>query len=120
MPDSYMADVSEWQSDIDADAYQRGGYDVLICRTYSGHDPDAKMPGRRDYLRGSGLAGIGWYCYLESGYDPADQARASSPRSASSKRTSGRSSTTRRAPATRPAAPRSFSTSSTRGRVSRR
>lgn len=76
MPDSYMADVSEWQENVDAAAYQKGGYHVLICRTYNGHEPDNKMPGRRDYLRGSGLDGVGWYCYLESGYDPADQARA--------------------------------------------
>ena len=76
MADSFMADVSEWQSDVDAAAYKKGGYQVIICRTYSGYSPDKKMSGRRDYLRGAGLAGIGWYCYLAASKDPADQARA--------------------------------------------
>lgn len=76
MADTYMIDISEWQSDIDAPTYKKAGYELIICRTYSGYSPDKKMPGRRDYLRGAGLTGIGWYCYLAASKDPADQARA--------------------------------------------
>jgi GH25 family lysozyme M1 (1,4-beta-N-acetylmuramidase) len=79
MTDIRMADISEWQSDIDAPAYLNGGNSCLICRTYSGQRPDKTMPGRRDYLRKHSFTGLGWYAYLSassSAASPTDQARA--------------------------------------------
>jgi GH25 family lysozyme M1 (1,4-beta-N-acetylmuramidase) len=76
MADIYMADISEFQANIDAPTYLAGGCETVICRTHNGYRPDHKCPGRIDYLRGHNFVGIGWYQYLVSGQDPAAQARA--------------------------------------------
>jgi GH25 family lysozyme M1 (1,4-beta-N-acetylmuramidase) len=75
MPDITIADISEYQTTINADAYLAGGHEILICRTYNGYRPDYTMPGRREYLRSRPFAGVGWYAYLARNVDPAGQAR---------------------------------------------
>lgn len=75
MTDIRMADISEWQSSVDAGAYLGGGYQCIIARTHSGNRPDKMMPARRDYLRGFKFTGLGWYQYLVSSRDAAAQAR---------------------------------------------
>jgi hypothetical protein len=74
MPDIRMADVSEFQDNVDAPAYIAAGHEIIICRTYNGNRPDHKMPGRRDYLRAQPFKGIGWYAYLEPGPSAEQQA----------------------------------------------
>src|SRR5215467_12410618 len=69
-----LADISEYQANVDGNAYVHGGYGAIICRAHNGYRADHKMPGRRDYLRGCGLTGIGWYQYLAADRDPTDQA----------------------------------------------
>lgn len=75
MTDIRMADISEWQGDVDAGAYLHAGYECIIARTHSGNRPDKTMPARRDYLRGYDFTGIGWYQYLVASRDAGDQAR---------------------------------------------
>lgn len=74
MTDIYMADVSEFQGNVDAQKYISAGNECIICRTYNGYRPDNMMPGRRDYLRGQPFTGVGWYAYLEDGVDAVEQA----------------------------------------------
>jgi GH25 family lysozyme M1 (1,4-beta-N-acetylmuramidase) len=74
--DIRMADVSEWQSNVDATAYLNAGYKCIIARTYSGYRLDKTMPGRRDYLRGFDFTALGWYAYLAQDVDAKTQARA--------------------------------------------
>ena len=75
MTDTLLADASEFQADIDADAYIRGGHGVLVCRTHNGNRADRKMPERATYLRGKPFVALGWYQYLVPDVDPATQAR---------------------------------------------
>jgi GH25 family lysozyme M1 (1,4-beta-N-acetylmuramidase) len=70
-----FADISEFQENIDADAYIKGGHDVIICRTHNGYRPDNMMPGRVKYLRSKPFVAIGWYIYLAQNRDPIQQAR---------------------------------------------
>ena len=74
MTDIYMADVSEFQSNVDAPKYISAGNACIICRTYNGYRADHMMPSRRDYLRGQPFTGIGWYAYLADDRDPTQQA----------------------------------------------
>jgi GH25 family lysozyme M1 (1,4-beta-N-acetylmuramidase) len=74
MSDIRMADVSEWQSNVDAPAYLNAGHKCIIARAYSGYRADKTFPGRRDYLRKYAFTGIGYYCYLASDVDPKTQA----------------------------------------------
>lgn len=76
MTDIRMADVSEWQGNVDAPTYMNAGYKCIIARTYSGYRPDKMMPGRRDYLRGYKFTGLGWYAYLAKDVDAKQQANA--------------------------------------------
>jgi len=69
-----MADISEYQTNIDAPTYLRY-HKTIICRVHNGNRPDNMMPTRRDYLRKYKFTGIGWYQYLVSNRDPAAQAR---------------------------------------------
>lgn len=71
-----MADVSEFQPNVDAPAYLKAGNECIIARTYNGYRADNTMYNRRDYLRGQPFTGVGWYAYLEDGPDAADQAHA--------------------------------------------
>jgi len=75
MPDTRLADISEYQSDIDAGAYLKGGYSCLIVRAHNGSRADYKWPARRDYLRGYDFTALGWYQYVQPGRDAAQQAR---------------------------------------------
>jgi len=75
LPDIRLADISEFQSNIDAPAYLGGGYKCLIVRAHNGYRPDNKWPGRRDYLRGYDFTALGFYQYLVSDRDAATQAR---------------------------------------------
>jgi GH25 family lysozyme M1 (1,4-beta-N-acetylmuramidase) len=74
LPDTYMADISEWQTSFDAPAYISGGYKIVIVRAYSGYRADSMMPSRRDYVRGQPFVGVGYYCYLAKDVDPKTQA----------------------------------------------
>jgi hypothetical protein len=74
MTDIRMADVSEFQGNVDAPAYLAAGNHCIIARAYSGYRPDHTMPGRRDYLRGQPFTGVGWYAYLAADRDPTAQA----------------------------------------------
>lgn len=76
MLDIYMADISEFQGNIDAPAYLGAGCQVVICRVHNSARADRMMPARRDYLRGYPFVGIGWYQYLTAGADPARAANA--------------------------------------------
>ena len=73
MPDIHIADISEFQANIDAPTYLKENQ-CLISRVHNGNRPDNMMPGRRDYLRGQTFTGLGWYQYLVASRDPADQA----------------------------------------------
>ena len=75
MPDIRLADISEFQENIDAPAYLAGGNKCLIVRAHNGHRPDNKWPARRDYLRQHPFVAIGWYQYLVPSRDAAQQAR---------------------------------------------
>ena len=75
MTDIRMADISEFQFNIDAPSYLGGGFEVVICRVHNGNRPDLMMTVRRHYLRSHGFVGIGWYQYLVANRDAADQAR---------------------------------------------
>lgn len=74
MTDIRMADVSEFQSNVDAPAYLKAGYQCIICRTHNGNRPDHMMTARRDYLRRHPFVAIGWYQYLVASRDAAAQA----------------------------------------------
>jgi GH25 family lysozyme M1 (1,4-beta-N-acetylmuramidase) len=75
MTDITLADISEFQTSIDADAYIAGGHRALICRVHNGYRADHMMPARGVYLRGKPFEALGWYQYLASGRDAATQAR---------------------------------------------
>jgi GH25 family lysozyme M1 (1,4-beta-N-acetylmuramidase) len=74
MPEIHMADVSEFQSNVDAPTYLKAGYQCIICRAHNGTRPDHMMPVRRDYLRRHSFVAIGWYQYVVAGRDAATQA----------------------------------------------
>jgi GH25 family lysozyme M1 (1,4-beta-N-acetylmuramidase) len=71
-----MADVSEFQPNVDAGAYVAGGYTVLIVRAHNGYRLDNMWPSRRDYLRQYPFVALGYYQYLAQSRDAAGQARA--------------------------------------------
>lgn len=75
MAETRLADISEFQQNIDAQAYLNGGNHCLIVRAHNGWRPDHLWPGRRDYLRGFPFVALGWYQYLVAGRDAAQQAR---------------------------------------------
>src|SRR5215472_12687493 len=75
MSDITFADISEFQSNIDADAYIKGGHTVIICRVHNGYRADKMMPGRATYLRGKPFVSVGWYQYLAKDRDAGQQAR---------------------------------------------
>jgi hypothetical protein len=64
MTDIRLADISEFQSNIDAPAYLGGGHRVVIIRAHNGYRPDQFMPSRRDYLRSHPFVGIGYYQFI--------------------------------------------------------
>lgn len=69
-----LADVSEFQSNVDAPAYLKSGHTCIIARAHNGWRPDKFWPTRRDYLRHFPFDAIGWYQYLVAGKDSAQQA----------------------------------------------
>ena len=75
MTDTRLADISEFQPNIDAPAYLGGGYRCLIVRAHNGNRPDNMWPGRRDYLRRYDFTALGYYQYLVTNRDPGAQAR---------------------------------------------
>lgn len=75
MADIRFADISEWQSNFDADAYLKAGHTVIIVRAHNGNRPDKLWPARRDYVRGKRFAAVGYYHYLVADRDAAAQAR---------------------------------------------
>lgn len=70
-----LADISEFQANIDARAYLGGGFGCLIVRAHNGNRADHLWPARRDYLRGFPFVALGFYQYLVSNRDAATQAR---------------------------------------------
>lgn len=75
MADTRLADISEFQSNLDADAYIGGGYRCIIIRAHNGSRPDKLWPARRDYVRSKPFTAVGYYQYLQKGRDAAQQAR---------------------------------------------
>jgi lysozyme len=75
MADIRLADISEWQSSIDAPAYIAGGHKSIVVRAHSGHRADKCWPQRRDYLRSQPLVALGFYQYMVASRDAAQQAR---------------------------------------------
>ena len=71
--DIYMADISEFQTNIDAPTYWKTNQ-CVICRVHNGDRPDNMMPVRMNYLREYPFVAIGWYQYLVADRDPGDQA----------------------------------------------
>jgi lysozyme len=74
MTDIKMADISEFQANIDAPTYLKN-HRSIICRVHNGTRPDNMMPTRMNYLRSYPFTAIGWYQYFSSTHDPAEQAR---------------------------------------------
>ena len=74
MSDLLLADISEWQESIDADAYIRGGHGVIIARVHSGYQADKAVPERIAYLRSKPFVAVGWYQYLAPDRDARQQA----------------------------------------------
>jgi GH25 family lysozyme M1 (1,4-beta-N-acetylmuramidase) len=69
-----LADVSEFQQNVDAPAYLQGGHSCIIARAHNGNRPDRIWPARRDYLRKHPFDAIGYYQYLVAGRDANAQA----------------------------------------------
>jgi GH25 family lysozyme M1 (1,4-beta-N-acetylmuramidase) len=75
MADLLLADISEFQESVDADAYIRGGHGVIICRVHNGYRGDYKaLAGRIAYLRSKPFVALGWYQYLVPDRDARQQA----------------------------------------------
>lgn len=70
----YMADISEFQSNIDAPTYLKY-HKSVICRVHNGYRADNMMPVRMNYLRGYKFTAIGWYQYFVDDRDPVQQAK---------------------------------------------
>lgn len=70
-----LADVSEFQINVDAPTYLVNGHTCLIARAHNGWRPDNRWPARRDYLRKYKFDALGWYQYLVEGKDAAQQAQ---------------------------------------------
>jgi lysozyme len=70
-----MADVSEFQENIDARTYISSGHSCLLVRAHNGWRADHKWPARRAYLRRYPFTCLGFYQYLVSSRDAAQQAR---------------------------------------------
>src|SRR5438270_7765831 len=70
-----LADISEFQENIDAPPYLAAGHTCLIVRAHNGWRPDHKWPARRDYLRKFPFDALGFYQYLVQGRSSLDQAR---------------------------------------------
>jgi GH25 family lysozyme M1 (1,4-beta-N-acetylmuramidase) len=75
MPDTRLADISEFQANFDAPVYLAGGYKCIIVRAHNGYRPDHKWPQRRDYVRRHPFIAVGYYQYLAHDRDAAQQAR---------------------------------------------
>jgi GH25 family lysozyme M1 (1,4-beta-N-acetylmuramidase) len=75
MADTRVADISEHQPNIDGAAFLAGGCSCLIVRAHNGNRKDNIWPARRDYLRGLKFNALGWYQYVVSSRDAAQQAR---------------------------------------------
>ena len=75
MTDTHLADVSEFQEQVDAALYLAAGHSCIIARAHNGHRPDKMWPQRRDYLREHPFTAVGYYQYLVAGRDPVAQAR---------------------------------------------
>jgi hypothetical protein len=69
-----LADVSEFQENVDAPPYLGAGHTCLIVRAHNGWRPDNRWPARRDYLRRFQFAALGFYQYLVAGRSSTDQA----------------------------------------------
>lgn len=76
VPDIRLADISEFQASVDADAYLKAGNECIINRVYNGYRADYKWPARGNALRGYDFTSIGWYAYLAHDVDAASQAHA--------------------------------------------
>ena len=74
MADIRLADISEFQANIEAGAYLAAGHTCLIVRAHNGHRADHMWPVRRDYLRRYPFDAIGFYQYLVSSRPAPDQA----------------------------------------------
>lgn len=72
-PVIYMADISEFQSNIDAPTYLKY-HKSLICRVHNGYRADNMMPVRINYLRQYKFKALGWYQYFVDDKDPQWQA----------------------------------------------
>jgi GH25 family lysozyme M1 (1,4-beta-N-acetylmuramidase) len=74
MADIKLADISEFQQNVDADLYIKSGHDVLICRVHNGYRQDKMLPQRVAYLRSKPFVALGWYQYIAPDRDPVTQA----------------------------------------------
>jgi len=70
-----LADISEFQQNIDAPPYIAGGHTCLIVRAHNGYRKDNLWPARRDYVRKFKFDCVGYYQYLAASRDAAQQAR---------------------------------------------
>jgi GH25 family lysozyme M1 (1,4-beta-N-acetylmuramidase) len=75
MTDITFADISEFQANLNADAYINAGHKVIIIRAHNGYRPDNTWPSRRDYVRSKPFTAVGYYQYLVDDRDAAMQAR---------------------------------------------
>ena len=76
MADITFADISEFQTDLDAPAYIAGGHKAIIVRAHNGYRADKYWPGRRDYVRKHPFVCVGYYQYLVASRTAEDQAHA--------------------------------------------
>jgi GH25 family lysozyme M1 (1,4-beta-N-acetylmuramidase) len=72
--DTYFADISEWQSSFDVNAYLNAGQRILIVRAHSGYRVDKYFATRRQQVTGKPFDAVGYYQYLASDRSATDQA----------------------------------------------
>ena len=74
MTDTYFADISEWQTSFDVNAYLNSGKTILVVRAHSGYRVDKQFVTRRQQVTGKPFDAVGYYQYLASDRSATDQA----------------------------------------------
>jgi GH25 family lysozyme M1 (1,4-beta-N-acetylmuramidase) len=75
MADTHFADISEFQTSFDADAYLAADNQVVIVRAHNGYRDDKLWASRAPYVRTKPFVALGFYQYLAKDRDAATQAR---------------------------------------------
>jgi len=70
-----FCDISEFQPNVDQQAYYDAGHRVFIYRGHNGYRPDKCMPARREATRKVPFTAVGVYQYVVKDRDPVQQAK---------------------------------------------